>query len=56
MKPFNLKEYLEHPDWKVVTMNGDAKWKVISEEDTWNSKKDMAVHLNQMPMTQLDML
>lgn len=22
MKPFNLKEYLEHPDWKVVTRDG----------------------------------
>ena len=22
MKPFNLKEYLEHPDWKVVTREG----------------------------------
>ena len=23
MKPFNLKEYLEHPDWKVVTREGE---------------------------------
>ena len=23
MKPFNLKEYLEHPDWKVVTRKGE---------------------------------
>ena len=23
MKPFNLKEYLEHPDWKVVTKEGE---------------------------------
>ena len=22
MKPFNLKEHLEHPDWKVVTREG----------------------------------
>ena len=22
MKPFNLKEYLEHPEWKVVTREG----------------------------------
>ena len=22
MKPFNLKEHLEHPDWKVVTRDG----------------------------------
>lgn len=24
MKPFNLKEYLEHPDWKVVTREGES--------------------------------
>lgn len=23
MKPFNLKEHLEHPDWKVVTREGE---------------------------------
>lgn len=23
MRPFNLKEYLEHPDWKVVTREGE---------------------------------
>ena len=23
MKPFNLKEYLEHPEWKVVTREGE---------------------------------
>ena len=23
MKPFNLKEYLEHPDWEVVTREGE---------------------------------
>lgn len=22
MKPFNIKEHLEHPDWKVVTRDG----------------------------------
>ena len=23
MKPFNLKEHIEHPDWKVVTREGE---------------------------------
>ena len=23
MKPFNLKEHLEHPDWEVVTREGE---------------------------------
>ena len=23
MKPFNIKEHLEHPDWKVVTREGE---------------------------------
>ena len=23
MRPFNLKEHLEHPDWKVVTREGE---------------------------------
>ena len=23
MKPFSIKEYLEHPDWKVVTKEGE---------------------------------
>lgn len=31
MKPFNLKEHLEHPDWKVVTREGRSVQIVYTE-------------------------
>ena len=33
MKPFNLKEHLEHPDWKVVTREGRPVRIVYTELD-----------------------
>ena len=33
MKPFNLKEHLEHPDWKVVTREGRSVRIVYTELD-----------------------
>ena len=33
MKPFNLKEHLEHPEWKVVTREGEPVRIVYTELD-----------------------
>ena len=50
MKPFNLKEHLEHPDWKVVTREGrpvrilctdldDADYPVAAAIGNWHPQK-----------------
>lgn len=50
MKPFNLKEYLEHPDWKVQTREGrpvrivyteldDSDYPVVAIISNWNPQK-----------------
>lgn len=50
MKPFNLKEHLEHPDWKVVTREGrpvrivyteldDSVYPVVAVINNWHAQK-----------------
>ena len=50
MKPFNLKEHLEHPDWKVVTRKGkpvrivyteldDSDYPVVAVISNWHPQK-----------------
>ena len=50
MKPFNLKEHLEHPDWKVVTREGrpvrivyteldDSDYPVVGIISNWHPQK-----------------
>ena len=50
MKPFNLKEHLEHPDWKVVTREGepvrivyteldDSDYPVVAVISNWHAQK-----------------
>ena len=50
MKPFNLKEHLEHPDWKVVTREGrharivctdldDRDYPVVAVISNWHPQK-----------------
>lgn len=50
MKPFNIKEHLEHPDWKVVTREGepvrilctdlnDNKYPVVAATKNWHVDK-----------------
>lgn len=50
MKPFNLKEHLEHPDWKVVTREGrpvrivyteldDSDYPVVAIISNWHPQK-----------------
>ena len=50
MKPFNLKEHLEHPDWKVVTREGrpvrifytelgDSDYPVLAVISNWYPQK-----------------
>ena len=36
MRPFNLKEYLEHPDWKVATREGKPVRIVCTDLDDCN--------------------
>ena len=50
MKPFSIKEYLEHPDWKVVTRDGapvrilctdlnDNNYPVVAVINKWHVDK-----------------
>ena len=50
MKPFNLKEHLEHPDWEVVTREGrpvrivyteldDSVYPVVAVINNWHAQK-----------------
>ena len=50
MKPFNIKEHLEHPDWKVVTREGepvrilytelnDSDYPVVAVISNWYPQK-----------------
>ena len=50
MKPFNLKEHLEHPDWKVVTREGrpvrivyteldDSVYPVVAVINNWHAQQ-----------------
>ena len=50
MKPFSLKEHLEHPDWKVVTREGrpvrivyteldDSVYPVVAVINNWHAQK-----------------
>ena len=50
MKPFNLKEHLEHPDWKVQTREGrpvrivyteldDSDYPVVAIISNWHPQK-----------------
>ena len=59
MKPFNLKEYLEHPDWKVQTREGrpvrivyteldDSVYPVVAVINNWHAQKFTADGLFQL--------
>ena len=50
MKPFNLKDHLEHPDWKVVTREGrpvrivyteldDSVYPVVAVINNWHAQQ-----------------
>ena len=50
MKPFSIKEHLEHPDWKVVTREGrpvrivyteldDSVYPVVAVINNWHAQK-----------------